>query len=51
MCKNIDVNACLLKEAGISTGKYPNSNLTLFQVLVTLDKIENVYERIKNETK
>ena len=42
-CKDTTPKGCALKSKGISTGAYPNGDLTLFQVLLTLNKIENTY--------
>jgi hypothetical protein len=47
ICKNTIPEGCILKIKGLSNGKYPNSPLTLFQVLLTLDKIENHYRSQK----
>lgn len=44
-CKYTTIEGCALKIKGISNGSNPNAVLTLFQVLLTLDKIENAYKR------
>jgi len=45
MCFDTTLEGCALRNKGISTGSNPDGTLTLFQVLLTLDKIENAYKR------
>lgn len=43
ICQNTTLEGCALKGKGISNGTNPENPVTLFQVLLTLDRIESLY--------
>jgi len=45
ICYDTTLEGCALRTKGILTGNNPNGTLTLFQVLLTLDKIESTYKK------
>ena len=44
-CYDTTLEGCALRTKGILTGNNPDGTLTLFQVLLTLDKIESTYKK------